>query len=133
MKLTIGYTPNDDNNEDILVDYDILHDIKLNTENSYVNIDEIKFDVDAESLKRLKMLSYLNEEIDLKDAENNTFVLSGSELAYYIPLIEQRLGQRYLSINYLYNDFKDKIILSGEEFTFNQVLTAFDKIIEDEI
>jgi hypothetical protein len=133
MKLTIGYTPNDDNNEDILVDYDILHDIKLGTENSYVNIDEIKFDVDAESLKRLKMLSYLNEEIDLKDAENNTFVLSGSELAYYIPLIEQRLGQRYLSINYLYNDFKDKIILSGEEFTFNQVLTAFDKIIEDEI
>lgn len=133
MKLTIGYTPNDDNNEDILVDYDILHDIKLGTENSYVNIDEIKFDVDAESLKRLKMLSHLNEEIDLKDAENNTFVLSGSELAYYIPLIEQRLGQRYLSINYLYNDFKDKIILSGEEFTFNQVLTAFDKIIEDEI
>jgi hypothetical protein len=133
MKLTIGYTPNDDNNEDILVDYDILHNIKLGTENSYVNIDEIKFDVDAESLKRLKMLSYLNEEIDLKDAENNTFVLSGSELAYYIPLIEQRLGQRYLSINYLYNDFKDKIILSGEEFTFNQVLTAFDKIIEDEI
>ena len=133
MKLTFGYTPNDDNNEDILVDYDILHNIKLGTENSYVNIDEIKFDVDAESLKRLKMLSYLNEEIDLKDAENNTFVLSGSELAYYIPLIEQRLGQRYLSINYLYNDFKDKIILSGEEFTFNQVLTAFDKIIEDEI
>ena len=133
MKLTIGYIPNDDNNEDILVDYDILYDIKLGTENSYVNIDEIKFDVDAESLTRLKMLSYLNEEIDFKDAENNTFVLSGSELNYYIPLIEQRLGQRYLSINYLYNDFKDKITLSGEMFTFNQVITAFDKIIEDEI
>ena len=133
MKLTIGYIPNDDNNEDILVDYDILYNIKLGTENSYVNIDEIKFDVDAESLTRLKMLSYLNEEIDFKDAENNTFVLSGSELTYYIPLIEQRLGQRYLSINYLYNDFKDKITLSGEMFTFNQVITAFDKIIEDEI
>lgn len=133
MKLEIGKPIYKEENLDPVIDEITLNGIKFDIENDYVNIDEIKFDADTESLKRLKMLSQLNQEIEFKDADNNTLLLTGQDISNYIPLIEQRLGERFISANTLYNTFKNRMTLSGEFFTFNQVLTSFQEILNDEI
>ena len=95
--------------EEELLDYDSLYGLKLLFENASVTVNSIKFDVRDDSLQRLQMLSYINEEIEFRDASNNILSLSGSELKTYIPLIENELGNRYLKINKIYNTLKDSL------------------------
>ena len=104
MKIDIKLTQ-----EDLLLTYNNLHNLKLTFENASVTIDNIPFDADQLSLNRLQMLSYLDKEIEFRDRNNNILSLSGSELKTYLPLIENELGVRYEKINKTYNTLKDSL------------------------
>lgn len=105
----------------IILDFDNLYNLKIIFEQESVEINNIKFDTDAVSLQRLKMLSYLNKEIQFKDANNSTISLSGSEIGSYIPLIEGKLGERYEIVNLRYNTFKTQL-------SANQVITHYNAV-----
>lgn len=126
MKLDIHF-----NQEDIFyLDFFNLKDLKIIFERTSLEIDGINFDTDDASLQRLQMLSYLDKEIQFKDANNGTVTLSGSQIKTYIPSIESKLGERYEKINDLYNTYKVK--LSAEEYiTHYDATSGFFEYIND--
>tara|TARA_E500000318_G_C3558452_1_gene212215 strand:- start:881 stop:1300 length:420 start_codon:yes stop_codon:yes gene_type:complete len=110
--------------ETLYLDNDNLKELKFLYENSSVTVDSIPFDADHISLNRLKMLSYINTEIEFIDANNQVLSLSGSELNTYIPIIENNLGTRFKKINTMYNSLKASLS-AGETITYYEGASAF--------
>ncbi len=112
------------------LDFNSLYDLKIFFEQDSVEIDSINFDADPVSLNRLQMLSYLDKEIQFKDATNGLVSLSGSQIKTYIPVIESKLGERYEKLNYLYNTYKVKLSAS-ENITLYDATSGFYEYVND--
>ena len=112
------------------LDFNSLYDLKIIFEQDSVEIDGINFDADPVSLNRLQMLSYLDKEIQFKDATNGLVSLSGSQIKTYIPMIESKLGERYEKLNCLYNTYKVKLSAS-ENITLYDATSGFYEYVND--
>lgn len=110
-----------------LIDLDGLYETKVNIESYPLSVDGISFDVDSQSIERLDMISNIEGEINFREANNNTLTLSGTELQYYIPIIKNKLGVRFVAINEVYNNLKVSIS-AGEELTYANVLSSFEAV-----
>lgn len=108
-----------------LLDIESLYTIKLDIESYPISADGMFFDVDSDSLKRLDVISNIEDEINFKDANNNTFILSGTELQYYIPIVKNKLGARFVAINDVYNNLK--VSISAEkDITYAYAISSFE-------
>ena len=127
-------------NESLLT-YGSLATFKHSFENDVMLIDNISFDVDTESLRKLEFISLLDYEIEFRDSYNNTLSLSGSEIKTLLPTIKNNLGIRYNIVNKVYNDLKNRLDNQDYVLEYNAVScfheslydTTFTQNIYDDI
>jgi hypothetical protein len=87
------------------------------------SINNIIFDTDAESLRRLDILKNSTEDINFKDHNNETVTISPSTMSNYVDQLKIKLSSRYTKINTLYNNIK-----ANENFTLKETISAFESL-----
>ena len=94
-------------------------------ENNLIGENKLKllkteFEITSASVDNLK---YSTEDIYFKDHNNDTVIISPSNISNYIDKLKIKLSNRYTKINTLYNNIK----INGT-FTLKQAQSAFENL-----
>ncbi len=106
-----------------LVKEDKLKSFKTEYELISASVDNLVFDTDNDSLRRLDILKNSTEDIHFKDHNNDTVIISPSDFNNYVDRLKIKLSNRYTKINTLYNNIK----INGT-ITLNQAQSAFESL-----
>lgn len=109
--------------ENNLIGENKLKLLKTEFEITSASVDNLVFDTDNDSLRRLDILKYSTEDIYFKDHNNDTVIISPSNISNYIDKLKIKLSNRYTKINTLYNNIK----INGT-FTLKQAQSAFENL-----